>query len=99
MHHHDTIKTIAKAYLSNREYSIQETVYHILLELELRKIFPAVYFVNINLQEKRVQVLLPETELNELLEDSPNIFKRSNSDRSSERISATFLQWIVQCLT
>ena len=29
-HHHDTIKTIAEAYLSNRECSVQEAVYHIL---------------------------------------------------------------------
>ena len=42
-HHHDTMKTIAKAYLSNRECSVLEAVYHILPELKLRRIFPAVY--------------------------------------------------------
>ena len=36
MHHHDTMKTIAKAYVSNREYSVQEAVYYILAELKLR---------------------------------------------------------------
>ena len=36
MHHHDTTKTIAKAYVSNREYSVQEAVYYILAELKLR---------------------------------------------------------------
>ena len=30
MHHHDTMKAIAKAYLSNCECSVQEAVYHIL---------------------------------------------------------------------
>ena len=45
MYHHNTMKTIAKADLSNRNCSVQETVYHILLELNLRRIFPAVYFV------------------------------------------------------
>ena len=29
MYHHDIMKTMAKAYLSNQECSIQETVYHI----------------------------------------------------------------------
>ena len=54
MHHCDTMKAIAKAYLSNRECSVQEAVYHILPELKLRRIFPVVYFVNINPPEERV---------------------------------------------
>ena len=74
MYHHDTMKTVAKAYLSNRECSVQETVYHILPELKLRRIFPAVYFVN-SLLGERVQVLLSEKELRELPDDNPNIFK------------------------
>ena len=66
MHHHDTMKTIAKVYLSNlsnRECSVQEAVYHVLPELKLRRIFPAVYFVNTNLPEERVQVLHSEEKL------------------------------------
>ena len=39
MHHHDTMKTIAKAYLSNRECSVQEAVYHISPELKLGESF------------------------------------------------------------
>lgn len=39
-------------------------------ELNLRKIFPTVYFVNKNLSEERVQVLLIETELNQLPDNS-----------------------------
>ena len=74
MHHHDAMKTIAKAYLSNREYS----VHHILPELKLRRIFPAVYFVNTNPPEERVEVLLPEKELSRLRDDSPTIFKKFN---------------------
>ena len=90
MHHHDTMKTITRANSSNRKCSIQETVYHILPELKVRRIFPSVYFVNTNLTEVRVQVLLPEKELSELPDDSPNIFKRSNINRYMERPSATF---------
>ena len=89
MHHHDAMKTIAKAYLSSQGGSVQEAVYHILSELKLRRIFPAVYFVNTNPLEERVQVLLSEKELSELLDDSPNIFKTSNIDRYMERSSAT----------
>ena len=46
MDNHENIKKkkkkIAKAYLSSRECSVQEAVYHILLELKLTRIFPAV---------------------------------------------------------
>ena len=90
MDHHGTMKTIAKAFLSNRECLVQETVYHILPELKLRRIFPALYFVNTNLPEERVQVLLPEKELGKLPGDSPNIFKRLNIDRYMERPSTVF---------
>ena len=60
MHHYDTFKTMAKAYLSNRECYVEEPVYHILPDLRLRRIFPAVYFVDTNPPEERVQVLLSE---------------------------------------
>ena len=82
MYHHDTMKTIAKAYLSNWECSLQEAVY--------QRIFPADYFVNTNLLEKRVQVLLFEKELSELPEDRPNIFKKSNIGGYMERPNAIF---------
>ena len=85
-----TIKIIARAYLSNRECSVQEAVYHIFLEMKLRRIFSDVHFVNTNLPEERVQALFPEKELSELPDDSPNIFKRSNIDCYMERPSATF---------
>ena len=60
MHHQDTMKTIDKAYLSNWECSIQEIVCHILPELKLSRIFPAVYFIIKNLLEEKVQVLFFE---------------------------------------
>ena len=90
MHHHDTLKTIAKTYLSNKECSVQEAVYHILPDLNPSRIFPAVYFVSTNPSEERVQVLLSEKELSELPDNSLKIFKKSNIDRYMERTSATF---------
>ena len=89
MHHHNTIKTFAKAYLRNHERSGQDAGYHILPQLKLKRIFPAVYFVNINLPERRVQVLLREIELSKLPEDSPNIFKVSDIGRYMKRQCAT----------
>ena len=68
IHYHDTIKTIVRAYLSNRKCSVQEAVYHMLSELKLRRIFPPVYLVNTILPEERVQVLFSEKELNKLNE-------------------------------
>ena len=59
MNHHDTMKAIAKAYLSSRECSVQEVAYqNILPELKLMRIFPVVYFVNINLLKQRVQAYI-----------------------------------------
>ena len=76
--------------LSNRECSVQEVVYHILPELRLRRIFPAVCFVNTNPLEERVLILLSEKERRGLPDDSPNIFKKLNIDRYLERPSPTF---------
>ena len=47
-------------------------------------------FVNANLSEERIKVLLSEKELSELPGDSPNIFQKSNIDHYVERPRATF---------
>ena len=88
LHHFETTKTTSQVYLTKRECSVQEIVYHILPELKLRRVFPAVHFVNTNVPEERTQVLLSEKELNELPDDSTNIFKRSNIDRYIDRLNA-----------
>ena len=75
MHHHDTIKIIPKAYLSNQECSLQEAVYHILAESKLRRDFSADCLVNTNPPQERVQVLKSEKELIEFPDDSPNILR------------------------
>ena len=75
MCHYDIMKTIARTYLSSRECSVQEAIYYILPDLNLRQIFPAVYFLNTNLPEQRVQLLLPEKKLSELADISPNILR------------------------
>ena len=56
------------------------------------------YFVNTNLPEERVQVLLSEKELSELPDDSSNIFRKSNIDRYVDQIKTkcNILQWKVK---
>ena len=49
------------------------------------RIFPAVYFVNTNPPDERVQVLLSKEEPSKLPDKNPNIFKKSNIDRYMER--------------
>ena len=49
----NTVKNILKAYTNNKECSAQEAVYHILLELHLRRVFLGVLFINTNLPEER----------------------------------------------
>ena len=46
--------------------------------------FPTVQFVITNVPEKRIQELLSQKKLNELLDDSRNILKKSNIDRYSD---------------
>ena len=58
MHHHDTMKTIARASLSNQECFIQGVLYNIFQEMNLRRNFLAAYFVSTNLPQKRDWVLL-----------------------------------------
>ena len=47
---------VARAYLSNQEYLVQQEVYNILPKLNLGRIFLAVYFVNENLLEERAWI-------------------------------------------
>ena len=55
--------------------SVQEAVYHIMLELWLQKIFPAVVFTNTSIPEKCFRVCLDENEIKDLPENSTNILK------------------------
>ena len=73
--HFETIKTVAKAYKHKRDFSLQEAVYHILLELHLGRVFPGVGFVKQNVPENRSKILQSGEELAKFPEDSTDIFK------------------------
>ena len=110
MHHHDTLKTIARAYLSNQESLFQDVAYHILPELNLRRIFLALYFIHTNLPGEKVWVLLSEKELSQLPDNSGNIFKKFNVVYEIKRLSPTlcnaeysllndYYAWFLACNT
>ena len=87
---YDTMKTIARAYISKRKFSVQEAVYYILSELHLRRVFPAVYFVNTNMPEDRLRILLSEEEIEKLPDNCSNIFKINNIDWYKDRPNLSF---------
>ena len=77
----DGLKKIGAAFLSTREVSSQECVYRSMPELWLRKIFPKTVFVNTNLPENRVRMTKTQEELDELDDDSVDIFKSNIIER------------------
>ena len=79
------LKKIGAAFLSTREVSSQECVYRSMPELWLRKIFPATVFVSTDFPEKRIRVSKTQVELNELDDDSTDIFKSNIIQRYSIR--------------
>ena len=87
---YEQMKSIARAYITTRECSIQEAVYHVMPELWLRKSYPTVIFINTNLPEKRFRICRTEVELSELPEDSTDVFKRNMLDRYMDRPNETY---------
>lgn len=71
----DGLRKIGAAFLSTREVSSQECVYRSMPELWLRKFFPKTVFVNTNVPDKRIHVAKSTEELDELDDDSTDIFK------------------------
>ena len=69
------LRKISAAFLSTQEVSSQECVYRCMPELWLRKIFPGTVFVSTDLPEKRVRVTKSKQELDDLDDDSTDIFK------------------------
>ena len=84
------METIVRAYTSKGECSVQEAAYHILLELHLRRVSPAVYFVNTNMPEDRSRILLSEEDIGKLPDDSKYISKRNNIYRYINRPNLSF---------
>ena len=74
---YEQMKSVAHAYVSKCECSLQEAVYQVMPELWLRKVFPGVLYANSNIPAKRVRMMLSKKEILELPEDSTDIHKRN----------------------
>ena len=81
----DGLKKIGAAFLSSREVSSQESIYRCMPELWLRKIFPKTVFVSTDLPEKRLRVAKSQQDLDELEDDSTDIYKSNIIERYSIR--------------
>ena len=86
----ETMKATAKAYPTKRECFVQKAVYYILPELWLRKIFPKVIILNSNMPEKRYRIYKKKCQIDELPEDSTEIFQRNMLDRYLDRPDESF---------
>ena len=70
--------------------SVQEEVYNCLPELRLRKVFPGVTYTNTDIPEKQFRVLQSQKEINDLPDDSNNIFNKYILDRYVDRPDERF---------
>ena len=84
------MKTIAQAYASDQEYSMQGAVYHCLPELWLRRVFLGVIYANTNIPEKRCKILRSQQEISELPDESKDIIKKNMLDIYMDRPDEKF---------
>lgn len=81
----NSLKKIGAAFLSTREVSSQECVYRCMPELWLRKIFPAAVYVSTELPDKRVRIAKCQEELEELDDESTDVYKSNIIERYTKR--------------
>ena len=87
---YEKIKAVARAYATKMKCSVQEAVYLAMPEFWLIKIFPAVRFVNSSMPKKRYKIFKKKNEIDELPEDSTDIFQRNKLDRYIDRLNERF---------
>ena len=86
----ERMKSISKAYRTQREMSIQEAVSIVLPDIWLRKTMPGVTFANSNLPENRYRIFKSVEELSNMDENETNVFKKNMLDRYMDRPNRTF---------
>jgi hypothetical protein len=79
------VRDIGNKFLNNVEISAQEAVY-IVLQLPMRKSSRQVIFVNTSPPEDRVRLLKPLKEINDLEDDSDQIYASGLINRYTKRI-------------
>lgn len=81
----ESLKKVGASFLSCREVSAQECVYRCMPELWLRKTFPAgTLFVSTGLPHERLRIAKSQQELEELDDDSTDIYKSNIIERYSD---------------
>ena len=78
---YEQMKSVAHACISKRECSLQEAICQVMPELWLRKVFLGVLYVNSNIPEERVRMMLSKKEIFELPEGMTDIYKRNMVSR------------------
>ena len=84
------MRAVARAYSAKRECSVQEAVYLVMPQLWLTKTFPKVIFLNSNIPEKRYRIFWRKEDLDELPDDSTDVFQRKMLDRYLDRPEREF---------
>ena len=78
------LRRLGSVFLNHREVSAQEAVYRI-LSLPLKQLSRKVVFINTAAKEDRVSLLKPITQIQDMEEDSEDIYQTSLIDRYSGR--------------
>ena len=94
----ERMKSVARAYRTHREMSVQIGVTIALPELWLRKTCPTVVFANSNLPEKRYRIFCSEAKILNMPANSKDLFKRNMLDRYIDRLDKIFRQGKYQFL-
>ena len=81
----DSLRKIGAAFLSTREVSAQECVYRCMPELWLRKVFPKTLYVSRDFPQNRLRIPKSQDDLDELDDDSTDIFKSNIIERYGNR--------------
>ena len=81
----DSLKKLGATFLSARKVSAQECVYRCMPELWLRKMFPGTILVNTDLPENRLKMIFKKQDLEQLDEQSTDIFQRNLIDSYTDR--------------
>ena len=69
------MRAVARAYSTKCECSVQKVLYLVMPELWLRKTFPKVIFLSSNIPEKRYIIFWRKEGLDELPDDSTDVFQ------------------------
>ena len=78
------LKKLGSAFLNHREISAQESAYR-LLSLPLKQATRKVVFINTSPEDKRVIMLKPPSQLQDLDDESEDLYQKSLLDRYSAR--------------